>query len=146
MMRLMVRLARWSDLSYGRRVFLIAVVLGGGLGIGLALGHLTGVGGVLVVGAAGAGFLIWSVINTPNHRPPWRWVHTEVQFNPANGPAACALCGFNCMGGGFWSPVPGFMNAVMHTRGCGPNLPGEEPLAAPYLKKGEGGRYEVRVD
>lgn len=60
---------------------------------------------------------------------------------PNGGRAPCALCGFNCIPGGFWTPVPGFVNHVMHTMSCGPNLPGEEPLAAPTHERLPDGRY-----
>lgn len=74
---------------------------------------------------------------------PRRYRWTEVQFDPATGPAPCALCGFDCIPGGFWTPVPGFLNHVMHTMGCGPTIPGEPRLAAPTLYRLPDGGYRL---
>lgn len=119
---------------------MMAAVLVVSSAAGVLLIKLVGVLAALLLCAVGA-VLIWvSLAVTFPSRPPYRWATSRP--GPGSGPAACALCGFNCIGGGFWTPVPGFPDHVMHTMGCGPNLPGEEPLAAPTHRRIEGGRYE----
>jgi hypothetical protein len=119
---------------------MIAGVLSVSVSFGLLLAYVGGITGLLIGVLVAAVALVWVIATLPSP-PPARMVWTERQFNPDNGPTPCALCGYNCIPGGFWTIVPGHMNAVMHTISCGPMLPGEEPLAASTHRRDEGGRY-----
>lgn len=137
----MRRLLLWSEASPFRRWLLIAGLVAVPIGLGLLLAR-AGLVAIVVVGFVVMASLVWTMATLPAP-PQRRWAEYERQFNPGSGPAPCALCGFNCIPGGFWTPVPGFVNAVMHTMGCGPDLPGEEPMAAPTHRREEGGRYRL---
>lgn len=55
-------------------------------------------------------------------------------------PPVCGLCGYGA-GGGFWTPIPGHPDAVMHTMGCGPDLPGWPQVTQPTHERLPDGTY-----
>lgn len=141
--RAILRLLHWSSHSRRRWLILIAgLVLIPGT-VGLLLGRLGPVA-VIVGCLITLALVIWTIATLPplHYQRSGRYMWTERQFSPANGPAPCALCGYNCIPGGFWSPVPGHLNKVMHTMGCPTEPgPGEEYLAEPTLVRDPNGRY-----
>lgn len=144
---MIVWLLRWSDGSTWRRLVMCAGLLLVPAGAAVLVARMAGPVAVAVGAVAALVTLVWAVVTMPKPRQ-WHAQLVEAQFDPEHGPAPCALCGYNCIPGSFWAPVPGYLNAVMHIRprGCGPAGHGEERLAAPTHLRDEGGRYRLIGD
>jgi len=135
------RLLIWSERGWKHRLAMMAGLLVTSAGVGWVISAVGGVTAVMVGLLVAALVLALMVATLPTYPPP-RWIDEQRQVAPDRlRPAPCALCGYDCIPGGFWTPVPGYLNVLMHTMGCGPTLPGEEPLAVPTHRRELGGRY-----
>lgn len=99
--------------------------------VGLAIGQVAGAPGALVVMLVMLPVLAVIATGFPPPTLPWESWGPQTPATGGGGPVPCALCGYNCAGGGFNTPVPGDQTYYVHTMGCGPNLPGEQRLAEP---------------
>ena len=137
----MRRLLIWSERGWKHRLAMMAGLLIVSAGAGWVISAVGGVTAVMVGLLVASIVLLLMVATLPTYPPP-RWIDEQRQVAPNRlRPAPCALCGYDCIPGGCWTPVPGYLNVLMHTMACGPTLPGEQPLADPTHRRELDGRY-----